>query len=114
MLGLEINNTEGISHYKDPTRIYQNATCNDCIPSLYLFGIANDRVGNRRLKLQIYFDRQTGQADRQTGRQADRQTGRQADRQTGQQAGRQTGRQAGRQAESCGPYQPTKSNDFFT
>ena len=59
MLGLEINNTEGISHYKDPTRIYQNATCDDCIPSLYLFGVANGRIGNRRLKLQICFDRQT-------------------------------------------------------
>ena len=60
MLGLEINNTKGASHYKDPTKIYQNVTCNDCIPGLYLCGIANDRVENRRLKLQIYFDRQAG------------------------------------------------------
>ena len=47
-------------HYKNPTRVYQNTPCVECIPGVYLFGILNDGVGHRKLKLKIYFNKQTG------------------------------------------------------
>ena len=53
------NTMNGMLHYKDPTKIYKNITCKNCILGSHLFGIANDGIGHRKLKLQIHFNEQT-------------------------------------------------------
>ena len=42
---------------KDPSKKYQFTRCNDLRKDLYLFGIADDGLGNKGIELQVYLDR---------------------------------------------------------
>ena len=42
---------------KDPSKVYEFIICEDGIKDLYLFGIADDGLGNKGIELQIYLDR---------------------------------------------------------
>lgn len=42
---------------KDPARVYEYTRCDECVPDLYLFGVADDGVGNKGVELQIYLHR---------------------------------------------------------
>ena len=43
---------------KDPTAVYHNEVCDECRPNFYIFGIHDDGVGNKKLTLQIYIDKE--------------------------------------------------------
>lgn len=49
---------DAMIRHKDPTRVYQNTICDNCVPDLRLFGIQDDGVGNKGLGLLIYLDRE--------------------------------------------------------
>ena len=40
------NTINGISHYRNPIRVYQNTPCAECISGVYVFGILKDGIGH--------------------------------------------------------------------
>ncbi len=49
---------ESMLQTKDPVRTYCHVTCDEYIPDLYLFGVLDDGVGNKKFGLQIYLDKE--------------------------------------------------------
>ncbi len=51
------NTLNAMVHKKNPTAVYQNEVCDECLPDLYLFGVHDDGIGNKKLALLIHLDR---------------------------------------------------------
>lgn len=47
----------GMVEMKDPAKVYRFTQCNDCMDDLYLFGLADDGLGNKGIELQVYLDK---------------------------------------------------------
>ena len=52
------NTLDAMVHMKNPAAVYQSEACDECIPDLHLFGVHDDGVGNKKLALLIYLDRE--------------------------------------------------------
>ena len=47
---------DGFCYAKDPTRIYNHKVCKECKEGMFLFGIADDGVGNKGVEVMIFLD----------------------------------------------------------
>lgn len=49
------NFVRSVAHIKDPAKFYNTTKCRNCPPSVCLFGISDDGLGNKGIEVQIWI-----------------------------------------------------------
>jgi|APSaa5957512535_1039671.scaffolds.fasta_scaffold16658_6 hypothetical protein len=47
---------DNMRYNKDPTKTYKHEECKECKKGLFLFGVADDGLGNKGVELMVFFD----------------------------------------------------------
>jgi len=49
------NFVRSVVHIKDPVKFYKTTKCPNCPPSVRLFGISDDGLGNKGIEVQVWL-----------------------------------------------------------